>query len=137
MCICFAPYITGVLVLDLTINASPGDIQLIHNYSMLHDRSAFVDGGSPGGRRHLLRAWIAPDSPAARPLPSSFAQRFGTIEAGRRGGVHLDGAKPIARYIPPPRADESTNSLALSPCPRWHTDRNLSLPPQEPNRHYI
>jgi len=39
-----------------------GDLQLVHNHNMLHDRSAFYDGddGDVVTRRHLLRAWIAP-----------------------------------------------------------------------------
>jgi hypothetical protein len=94
--------------LQVKMTLEPGDVQLVHNHTMLHDRSAFVDGNTPSTRRHLLRSWIAPDCPHARPLPESFAQRFGNIVPGRRGGVQLDGVAPVARWVPPPRADAST-----------------------------
>ncbi|MFI4988107.1 MAG: TauD/TfdA family dioxygenase, partial [Alphaproteobacteria bacterium] len=45
----------------------PGDIQLVHNHTLLHDRTAFEDWPEPEKRRHLLRLWLAPRE--ARPLP--------------------------------------------------------------------
>ncbi len=62
-----------------------GDIQLVHNHTMLHDRTAFTDHPEPERRRHLLRLWLAPAD--ARPLPSVFAQRYGSVVPGARGGV--------------------------------------------------
>ena len=62
-----------------------GDIQLVHNHSLLHDRTAFSDWAEPARRRHLLRLWLAPAD--ARPLPAVFAQRYGSVVAGARGGV--------------------------------------------------
>ena len=62
-----------------------GDIQLVHNHSLLHDRTAFTDWAEPARRRHLLRLWLAPAD--ARPLPPVFAQRYGSVVAGARGGV--------------------------------------------------
>lgn len=62
-----------------------GDIQLVHNHTLLHDRTAFTDAPDPDRRRHLLRLWLAPDD--ARPLPPVFAQRYGSVLPGRRGGV--------------------------------------------------
>ena len=32
-----------------------GDIQLVHNHTLLHDRTAFQDAPEPSLRRHLLR----------------------------------------------------------------------------------
>ncbi|MEQ9641764.1 MAG: TauD/TfdA family dioxygenase [Alphaproteobacteria bacterium] len=63
----------------------PGDIQLVHNHVLLHDRLGFEDWDEPARRRHLLRLWLAPT--AARPLPAHFAQRFGSVTPGNRGGV--------------------------------------------------
>ena len=71
--------------LHFLMRLQPGDVQLVHNHTLLHDRTAFVD--TPQQRRHLLRLWLAP--PDARPLPPVFAQRYGSVEPGRRGGVRV------------------------------------------------
>ncbi len=67
-----------------------GDIQLVHNHSLLHDRTAFTDWPEPERRRHLLRLWLAPVD--ARPLPPVYAQRYGSVQPGARGGVPPKGA---------------------------------------------
>ena len=71
-----------------------GDIQLVHNHTLLHDRTAFTDWPEPERRRHLLRLWLAPAD--ARPLPPVFAQRFGSVVPGARGGVRpADGRQVV------------------------------------------
>ncbi|MCP5283189.1 MAG: TauD/TfdA family dioxygenase [Rhodoferax sp.] len=67
-----------------------GDIQLVHNHTLLHDRTAFEDWPDAGRRRHLLRLWLAPRE--ARPLPPVFARRYGSVVPGERGGVGLTPA---------------------------------------------
>ena len=69
----------------LEMDFRPGDIQFLHNHQILHDRTAFADDPDPAMRRQLLRLWLSP--PDGRPLPSVFAERYGTVEPGRRGGV--------------------------------------------------
>lgn len=69
----------------------PGDVQLVHNHTLLHDRTAFEDWAEPSQRRHLLRLWLAPA--AARPLPPVFAQRYGSVTPGDRGGIIVPGAQ--------------------------------------------
>jgi hypothetical protein len=69
----------------LEMDFRPGDVQLIHNHQILHDRTAFEDDADPRHRRHLLRLWLSPVE--GRPLPPVFAERYGSIEPGRRGGV--------------------------------------------------
>lgn len=76
--------------LHLMMELEPGDIQLVHNHTILHDRTAFEDFPEPDRKRHLLRLWLAP--PNARPLPPVFAERFGSIKPGDRGGVSVAGA---------------------------------------------
>jgi hypothetical protein len=71
--------------LHFLMRLRPGDVQLVHNHTLLHDRTAFVD--TPAQRRHLLRLWLAP--PDARPLPPVFAQRYGSVEPDGRGGVRV------------------------------------------------
>ena len=70
--------------LHLHMDLEPGDIQLVHNHTILHDRTGFDDWDEPARRRHLLRLWLA--CPAARPLPPVFAQRYGRLDPGDRGG---------------------------------------------------
>ncbi len=69
----------------------PGDVQLVHNHTMLHDRTSFVDWPEAERRRHLLRLWLAADK--ARPLPEVFAQRYGSVVVGDRGGIIVRGTK--------------------------------------------
>jgi len=71
--------------LNLMMELQPGDIQLVHNHTILHDRTAFEDYAEPERKRHLLRLWLAP--PHARPLPDVYAERFGSVTPGNRGGV--------------------------------------------------
>jgi hypothetical protein len=73
--------------LSLQIDFEPGDIQLVNNHILFHDRTAFEDWPEPDRRRHLLRLWLAP--PGAQPLPEVFAERFGSTVVGERGGVQV------------------------------------------------
>lgn len=77
--------------LHLFMEFRPGDVQLVHNHTLLHDRTAFVDWPDPAQRRHLLRLWLA--ASGARPLPGIFAQRYGSIAVGDRGGIVVHGTK--------------------------------------------
>jgi len=77
--------------LHLGMELQPGDIQLVHNHTVLHDRTAFEDWPEPERKRHLLRLWIAP--PNARPLPEVYAERFGSVVPGDRGGIIVKGTK--------------------------------------------
>jgi hypothetical protein len=76
--------------LMMTMALQPGDMQFVHNHVLLHDRTAFEDWPERERRRHLLRFWLAPA--AARALPPVYAQRYGPIEPGRRGGIALPTA---------------------------------------------
>jgi len=78
--------------LNFTMEFEPGDIQLVHNHTILHDRTEFEDYPEQDRKRHLLRLWIAP--PNARPLPEIYAERFGSITPVDRGGVTVEGATP-------------------------------------------
>jgi len=80
--------------LNFHMALQPGDMQFVFNHTMLHDRTAFDDWPEPDRRRHLLRLWLSPEG--ARPLPPVFAERFGTVEPGRRGGIMLEGIRPNA-----------------------------------------
>lgn len=71
--------------LNFLMTLQRGDIQLVHNHTLLHDRTAFENWPEPERQRHLLRLWLAPAD--ARPLPEVFAQRFGSVVPGERGGV--------------------------------------------------
>jgi hypothetical protein len=73
--------------LHIVMRLQPGDMQFVHNHNMLHDRTAFEDWEDPALRRHLLRLWLS--SPEARPLPEVFAQRYGNLLPGQRGGIEV------------------------------------------------
>ena len=73
--------------LQVRMQLEPGDMQFVHNHTLLHDRTGFEDYPEPGQRRHLLRLWLS--SPGDRPLPECFAERFGSVEIGNRGGVFV------------------------------------------------
>lgn len=77
--------------LHMFMEFRPGDVQLVHNHTMLHDRTSFVDWPEPERRRHLLRLWLAADE--ARPLPEVFAQRYGSVTVGDRGGIIVRGTR--------------------------------------------
>jgi hypothetical protein len=80
--------------LNLSMQLKAGDIQLVHNHTLLHDRTAFEDWPEPERRRHLLRLWLAPHE--ARPLPAVFVERYGSITPGDRGGVVVTGTRLVA-----------------------------------------
>jgi Taurine catabolism dioxygenase TauD, TfdA family len=82
--------------LHLLMDLEPGDIQLVDNHTILHDRTAFEDFPEPDRKRHLLRLWLAP--PNARPLPEVYGERFGSITPGDRGGVVVPGARPTIPF---------------------------------------
>jgi len=73
--------------LNFTMELQPGDMQFVHNHTVLHDRTEFEDFPEPERKRHLLRLWVAP--PEARPLPEVFAERFGSVTPGDRGGINV------------------------------------------------
>jgi hypothetical protein len=77
--------------LNMFMEFKPGDVQLVHNHTILHDRTSFVDWPEPGRRRHLLRLWLA--AAGARPLPEVFAQRYGSVKIGDRGGIIVRGTR--------------------------------------------
>ncbi len=80
--------------IHLNMEFRRGDVQLVHNHTLLHDRTAFEDWPEPERRRHLLRLWLAPLQ--ARPLPPVFAERYGSLIPGDRGGVAAKTANLIA-----------------------------------------
>ena len=77
--------------LRLDMNFMPGDIQFLHNHTILHARSAYQDWPERERKRHLLRLWLSP--PGARPLPPVFAECYGGVTIGDRGGIICEGTR--------------------------------------------
>jgi hypothetical protein len=75
--------------LNVRMRLEPGDMQFVYNHAQLHDRTGFQDWAEPDRRRHLLRLWLS--LPGDRELPPCFAERYGTIEVGNRGGIIVPG----------------------------------------------
>ena len=71
--------------LNMTMAFEPGDMQIVHNHQIMHDRTAYEDWEERDRRRYLLRLWLAP--PDGVPLPSAFAGLYGSTKLGMRGGV--------------------------------------------------
>ena len=84
--------------LQLNMNFIPGDIQFLHNHTILHARSAYEDWPEAERKRHLLRLWLSP--PGARPLPPVFAECYGGITIGDRGGIVCKGTRLHAPLTP-------------------------------------
>jgi hypothetical protein len=84
--------------LRLDMNFMPGDIQFLHNHTILHARSGYEDWPEPERKRHLLRLWLSPSN--ARPLPPVFAECYGDITIGDRGGIICEGTRPHAPFAP-------------------------------------
>jgi len=74
----------------------PGDIQFVHNHQIFHDRTAFED--DPAHPRHLLRLWLTCEDDWE--LPEVFAERYGTIAKGRRGGIRIPGLETTVSLNP-------------------------------------
>ena len=84
------------LRLDMTF--MPGDIQFLHNHTILHGRTGYEDWPEPERKRHLLRLWLAP--PGARALPPVFAECYGGLTPGDRGGIICEGTRLHAPLVP-------------------------------------
>ena len=84
--------------LNLEFALAPGDLLFVHNHTVLHDRTAYEEWEDPARRRHLLRLWLA--IPGARPLPDTYAQRYGSTTIGDRGGIVVPGVKNNAPLEP-------------------------------------
>jgi TfdA family taurine catabolism dioxygenase TauD len=84
--------------LRLDMNFMPGDIQFLHNHTILHARSAYEDWPETERKRHLLRLWLAP--PGARPLPPVFGECYGSLTVGDRGGIICKGTRLHAPLVP-------------------------------------
>jgi hypothetical protein len=76
----------------------PGDIQFLHNHTILHARSGYEDWPETERKRHLLRLWLSP--PGARPLPPVFAECYGGTAIGDRGGIICKDTKLHAPLTP-------------------------------------
>ena len=77
--------------LHVQMRLQPGDMQFVYNHAQLHDRTGFVDWPERAKRRHLMRLWLS--IPGDRPLPPCFAERYGSIEIGDRGGIITKGTR--------------------------------------------
>lgn len=84
--------------LHLKMEFRPGDMQFVHNHTILHDRLAYEDWPEPERKRHLLRLWLA--VPGARPLPPVYAERYGSVTVGDRGGIVVQGTRPSVPLHP-------------------------------------
>lgn len=84
--------------INLEMEFQPGDVQFVQNHVILHDRTSYEDWEEPEKKRHLLRLWLA--VPGARPLPEVYAERYGSVTIGDRGGIIVPGTRLNAPLEP-------------------------------------
>lgn len=84
--------------LYLQMAFAAGDIQFVNNHHLFHGRAAYEDWPEADRRRHLLRLWICPAE--GPPLPPAYAERYGPIAIGDRGGIVVPGSKLNAPLTP-------------------------------------
>jgi hypothetical protein len=70
----------------VTWTLAPGELLLLNNHAVFHNRSAFTDGDRPDQKRMLLRKWI--NIRNGRPLTRAFADHYNT---GSRQGPYVPG----------------------------------------------
>ncbi len=70
--------------IHISMDLRRGDMQFVNNHCLLHDRTAFRDHPDLSQRRHLLRLWLS--MPNDRELAPVFAERYGSVVVGNRGG---------------------------------------------------
>lgn len=72
----------------------PGDVQILNNFTTLHNRTSYIDHEEPEKKRHLIRLWMAPPAPYGPELDSTWGDILGgSTEIGYRGGVIVPGYK--------------------------------------------
>lgn len=84
--------------LNMQMAFEPGDMQIVHNHQIMHDRTAYEDWEDADRRRYLLRLWLAP--PDGLPLPTAFAGLYGSTDPGERGGVSEPRVAPHVSLEP-------------------------------------
>ena len=68
--------------LRLEMDFRPGDLQILNNYTVLHWRTAFVDGADAAHKRLLYRFWV--NVPGSRPIDPAMAAGYITgAQTGR------------------------------------------------------
>jgi hypothetical protein len=71
--------------LSFQVLLEPGDLLLLSNHTVFHNRDAFQDWDDPARKRLLLRMWI--NNPKARELTWEFADHYNT---GPRQGPYVE-----------------------------------------------
>lgn len=90
--------LAGAPELRLDMTFMPGDVQILHNHTILHARTAYQDWPEVERKRHLLRLWLSP--PNGRPLPPVFAECYQTTTIGDRGGIICRDTRLHAPLVP-------------------------------------
>ena len=82
----------------LDMEFMPGDIQFLHNHTILHARSAYEDWPEVERKRHLLRLWLCS---AGRSRAAAGVRRMlRRPDAGDRGGIICEGTRLHAPLEP-------------------------------------
>ena len=70
----------------MTFEMVPGDLEIGHNFTLLHKRSEFDQSAADLSRRHMLRLWLG--LPDGWPLPPAYlkTREFGPLSSVRKPG---------------------------------------------------
>ena len=79
--------------LHIDIAFEAGDMQFLHNHTVMHSRQAFSDHPEPERKRHLLRIWLLTHE--GRPVPPVFYERNGSPATARRPGGIVGAATAL------------------------------------------
>jgi len=69
----------------LSFDYEAANIGLVNNHGIFHARGDYEKWPEVDRRCYLLRLWLCP--PNGRPLSGSYAQRYGSVTPGNRGGI--------------------------------------------------
>ena len=97
--------------LRLDMNFMPGDVQILHNHTILHARTGFEDFPEPEHKRHLLRLWLCA---AGRPAAAAGFRRMLRRHDDRRSRRHHLQGHAAARAAGPGLTPDWTRSTEIA-----------------------
>jgi len=79
--------------LAVSVEFRAGDVQILHNHTVVHSRTEFEDWPEPERKRHLLRLLLS--TPDGRPLPPMWGEQYAHLKPGERpaAGIVVPGAE--------------------------------------------
>ena len=99
----------------LDMEFAAGESQFLHNHTVFHDRTAFVDWPEPERKRHLLRLWLCP--PERPTLAGTLRAVRGKHHHRRQGRDRLSGNEAARSADPGTGAPAEVANVGASTAP--------------------